>query len=75
MSIPSINTSGEGTRPVTDGGVDNIGAAKKYPDGETVGPASKEKMEDRRVDAENARKDDAAPWGLRDDPSSTPNTD
>jgi hypothetical protein len=60
---------------VTGGGVDNIGAAKKYPKGKTAGPATKEKMEDRRVDAENARKDDAAPWGMRDDPSSTPNSD
>lgn len=70
--------AGEGTRPTTSGGVDNIGAGEKFAVGESaageanVGPAPAEQMAAKRKDAEASRHDDSAPFGLRQDP--TPET-
>jgi len=48
-------TSGEGTRPTTSGGVDNIGGASSFTPGKKSGPADTspappEKMAEKRQD-------------------------
>jgi hypothetical protein len=62
-----INTSGEGSRPTTSAGVDNIGAADAFtpsstPDGVNAAPKSKEKMEEKKQDSSASRADEDAPW-------------
>ncbi|MGJ7522479.1 hypothetical protein ACSFA0_18470 [Variovorax sp. LT1P1] len=65
--------SGDGTRPTTDGGTDNIGAGEKFAAtknavGEDVsGPAPKERMLDKKSNAEAARHDESAAFGLHED--------
>ncbi|VWX62483.1 conserved hypothetical protein [Burkholderiales bacterium 8X] len=74
-----ISESGEGTRPTTSGGVDNIGAGEKLSTertaaGEEVsGPAPTERMANKRKDVEGSKHDDSAAYNLREDLSSTPN--
>ncbi len=75
-----VTTSGEGTRPTTDGGVDNIGAGEKLGNkrnaaGEEVGggPAPAERMSGKRQDVENNRHNDLDAFGMREDLSSEPN--
>ena len=80
MSTSNINNSGDGTRPTTDGGVDNIGAAGSFtpgqPDPDTSGPAPKEKMADlRRLDKASTDEDDSAPFNLKPSADSVPNTE
>lgn len=73
--------SGDGTRPTTDGGVDNIGAGEKFTTkknraGEPVaGPAPPERMSAERADAESSKADDSAPFGLRPDAEPESNTE
>jgi hypothetical protein len=61
--------TGAGTRPTTDGTVDNIGAGSgfdpKRPDVDR--PAPRERMGDRRADAASVEQDDSAPLGLTED--------
>ena len=50
------NTSGDGTRPTTSGGVDNIGAADSFTPGKKSGPDDAspgpvEKMTEKRQDS------------------------
>ncbi|MDP9902376.1 DUF2934 domain-containing protein [Variovorax ginsengisoli] len=71
-NIPVIG-SGDGTRPATSGGVDNMGAGesftgKKNAAGEDVsGPGPAERMKDRRRNVEATKQDDSAPFGLTED--------
>jgi len=67
-----VTSSGDGTRPVTDGTADNIGAGEKLKSG---GPASRERMQDKRADAAADKKDDSVPLGIRSDKKPTPNTE
>ena len=67
-----VTGSGDGTRPVTDGTADNIGAGEKLNPG---GPAPKELMQDKRADAAADKKDDSVPLGIRSDKKPTPNTE
>ena len=55
----SITNSGEGTRPATAGGVDNIGGASGFTPGKKVpegggAPAPREKMREKRQEADSA---------------------
>ncbi|KQP23341.1 hypothetical protein [Pseudorhodoferax sp. Leaf267] len=65
--------SGEGSRPTTDGTVDNIGAGGKFDVGHAAtgepneGPANPEGMQDKRADADAAEHDDSVPLGLHGD--------
>lgn len=79
MSTPNINGSGDGSRPTTDGGVDNIGAAGSFtpgkPDGGDEGPIGKEKMAEVKKDKASLANDDSAPFGLKQPPDNDPNTE
>ena len=72
--MPNATNTGDGSRPTTDGGVDNIGAGKAFnpAEPENGGPA-KERGPLRKADAAQTRSDDSAPLGMRDSGSSTPN--
>lgn len=65
-----LSNSGDGSRPTTDGGVANVGAAEKFDVGRAatgepnVGPANAERMQDKRSDADAAEQDDSVPLGL-----------
>jgi hypothetical protein len=73
MSTPSIAGSGDGTRPTTSGGADNIGAGEKFTSrknaaGEDIsGPAPQERMQAKRKNVEASRHDDSADFNLRED--------
>ena len=73
MNNTSGNGSGDGTRPTTSGGTDNIGAGEKFTGkrakggSENTGPASPERMAAKRKDAEAAEHDGSAAYGLRED--------
>lgn len=70
MSDTPIAGSGDGSRPVTSGGVDNIGGGEKFSStrnraGEDVsGPAPKERMQAKRKNAQATAHDDSAAFGL-----------
>lgn len=76
-----VNTSGEGSRPTTAGGVDNIGAGKSAAPGKSAAhgevnaPPAKERMADKRASAENSRHDDLDVFGIREDLTPVPNTE
>lgn len=71
--MSNIKSTGDGTRPTTDGGTDNIGAGeaftgKKNAVGEDVaGPAPTERMQSKRSDAEGTKKDESAAFNLHED--------
>lgn len=69
--------SGEGSRPTTDGGTDNIGAAKGFDPAhpEDNIPSSGERMSERRNDRARAATDDSAPLGMTDSAKPSPNTE
>ena len=73
MSDISVSGSGDGTRPATSGGVDNMGAGesftgKKTAAGEDVsGPGPAERMQDKRKNVEATKQDDSAAFGLTED--------
>ncbi|SFQ36942.1 DUF2934 domain-containing protein [Variovorax sp. 770b2] len=73
MSNRPAAGSGDGTRPATSGGVDNMGggesfSGKKTAAGEDVsGPAPPERMQDKRNDVEATKQDDSAAFGLTED--------
>lgn len=76
---PPVIGSGDGTRPVTDGTANNIGAGEKFStrrsaDGSELsgGPAPKEKMSGNRRDVEGTKHDDAAAFDLTE--NLTPDT-
>ena len=77
-SSNQVSSSGDGARPTTDGGVDNIGAGEKFtgkqtPGGEVSGPAPAERMSDKRSSVENSKHDDLDIFGLREEQESEPN--
>lgn len=52
------NTSGDGTRPTTSGGTDNVGAARSFTPGKKLKPGEAspgpvEKMTEKRQDADS----------------------
>ena len=71
-NAPAIG-SGDGTRPTTSGGVDNIGGGEKFSDtrnqaGENVsGPAPQERMQAKRKNAQASKQDDSDAFGLHED--------
>jgi hypothetical protein len=64
------SNSGDGSRPTTSGGVDNIGAGEKFTDG---GPAPHERMQDKRKDAESSRHEDSTAYNLHENLDPVPN--
>ncbi|MDB5891863.1 MAG: hypothetical protein JWP47_2694 [Polaromonas sp.] len=63
------NTSGDGSRPTTSGGTDNIGAADGFVPGKakpagTGTPAAAEKMSDKRQDGDAPQANHPAPHDL-----------
>ncbi|WP_219214061.1 hypothetical protein [Variovorax boronicumulans] len=72
-------STGDGTRPTTDGGADNIGGGESFTghknkSGEDIaGPAPQERMQDRKKDAHATKQDDSAPLGLNEDLTPVPN--
>lgn len=60
-------STGDGSRPMTDGAVDNIGAGSSFNPSGNDGPAPKEKASEKRSDSESVEKDDSAPMGLTED--------
>ena len=71
---PAIHSSGDGTKPTTDGGVENIGAGGKLATGKSaigesnVGPAPGGGQAGQRTDVETTKKDDSVPFNLRGNP-------
>ncbi|MGJ7545152.1 hypothetical protein [Variovorax sp. LT1R16] len=64
-----LHRSGDGTRPTTDGGVDNIGAGEKFAPGhgDDAAPAPRERMADAKLSPEATRHDESAAFGLTED--------
>ena len=62
----TANQSGAGSRPVTDGTVENIGAGEAFIPGspDSSAPAPTERMSDKRADAQSVEDDGSAPFGL-----------
>jgi hypothetical protein len=58
--------SGSGTRPSTDGTIDNMGAGEAFLPGspDSSAPAPRERMSEKRADAQSVEDDDSAPFGL-----------
>lgn len=77
MANSNILGSGDGTRPTTDGGVDNIGAAGSFIPGKgsSNSPAPVERMREQRKDKASVKDDDSAPLGLTESTETTPNTE
>lgn len=77
----STSSSGDGSRPTTSGGTDNIGAGEKFTGKKTAagedvgGPAPDEKMQEKRKDAESSKHDDSSAFDLREDAEPVPNTE
>lgn len=77
-----VSDSGDGTRPTTDGGTNNIGAGEKFTTkrnaaGEEIsgGPAPADGMRHKRKDVDGTKQDDAAAFELNENLESTPNTE
>jgi len=74
-----VTGSGDGTRPTTSGGVDNIGAGstlggQRNAAGEPVeGPAPDERMSGKRKSVEGTKVDDSAAFELKEDLTPTTN--
>jgi hypothetical protein len=69
----NIKSTGDGTRPMTDGTVDNIGAGEKLDAGRSApgeansGPAPTERMANKKANAEGTKHDDSAAFELTED--------
>ena len=69
MSNPPVAGTGDGTRPTTSGGADNIGAGEKLSTAKTAagespsGPAPEENMPAKRTVA-STKEDESAAFGL-----------
>jgi hypothetical protein len=77
-SFNQVHGSGDGSRPTTSGGVENIGAGEKFtgkqtPGGDVAGPAPKERMSDKRSDVHNSKHDDLDAFGMREEQESETN--
>lgn len=77
MSNSNMLGSGDGTRPTTDGGVDNIGAAGSFTPGKgsANSPPPVERMSENKKDKASVAQDDSAPLGLTGSAETTPNTE
>jgi hypothetical protein len=77
MANPGTAGSGDGSRPTTDGGVDNIGAASGFTPGNPPAdaPAPPEKFAERKKDRASMEADGSAPMELRASAKTTPNTE
>ena len=79
--MSNIKGSGDGTRPTTDGGIDNIGAGESFTGkrtaaGEEVtGASPRERMQDKRADAEGTKHDDSAAFNLNENLTSAASKD
>ena len=79
MSDRPISASGDGSRPATSGGVDNMGAGESFTGkrsaaGEDVAsPAPTEGMQAKRKNVKASKHDDSAPFRLTEDLSSETN--
>ncbi|MDQ0017380.1 hypothetical protein J2W23_005793 [Variovorax boronicumulans] len=68
-----VGSTGDGSRPTTSGGVDNIGGAGSFTARETnagedvAGPTPRERMQDKKKDVTATKHDDSAPFGLTED--------
>ena len=72
--------TGQGSRPTTDGGVDNIGGASSFTPGKELkegesSPMPAEKMAEKKNDKEAMKRDDSAPLNLHQSPGDEPSTD
>lgn len=73
MSDTPVSSSGDGTRPATSGGVDNMGAGKSFTGKKTAagedvsGPGPAERMQDKRKNVAATKQDDSAAFGLTED--------
>lgn len=71
--MSGIKGSGDGTRPITDGGVDNIGAGEGFTDKrmatgeEEISPGPNERMEEKKANADGTKHDDSAAFNLNED--------
>ncbi len=66
--MSKVTPTGAGTRPSTDGTVDNMGAGEAFiPGSSDSGPAPTEAMSSKRQDAQSVEKDDSAPFALTED--------
>jgi hypothetical protein len=77
MATPSPLSSGDGSRPTTDGGVDNIGAAKSFTPGKgsANAPAPQKKIPASIKDWASLKRDDSAHMGLTESTHGPPNTE
>jgi hypothetical protein len=77
MSNENNLGSGDGTRPTTDGGVDNIGGASTFTPGKGSANAPKpaEKMSENKKDKASVRNDDSSAFDLKESTDTTPNTE
>lgn len=66
-------SSGDGSRPMTDGTVSNVGAAKKFAANGNEAPANPERMSEKRQDVESAKTDDSDAFNLHEDLTPTRN--
>jgi hypothetical protein len=79
--MSNVKNSGDGTRPSTDGGVDNMGAGEKFTTEKTAAgedisaPAPRERMQDKQANAQGTRHDDSAPFHLTEDLTPASSTD
>ena len=71
--MSSVKGSGDGMRPTTSGGIDNIGAGEKFvtektaAGGDISAPAPEEGMRYKRSDVEGTKHDDSAAYNLHED--------
>ena len=76
---PPVTGSGDGTRPTTAGGADNIGKGEKFTGqrtpagGEVQQPATPERMAATRKNVEASRHDGSDAFGLHEDLDPEPN--
>jgi hypothetical protein len=79
MSNKSSLGTGDGTRPTTSGGVDNIGGGESFTGtcttagGEISGPAPAERMAAKRKNVLASRSDDSDAFNLHEDLTAEPN--
>ena len=59
-------SSGDGSRPMTDGTVSNVGAAKKFTTNGNEAPANPERMSEKKQDAASAETNDSDAFNLHE---------
>jgi hypothetical protein len=73
----NIHRSGDGSRPTTDGGVDNIGGASAFTPGQGSADAPKppERMAEKKLDKASVKTSDADPFNLHPSTATSPNVE